>query len=65
MSGFDFPNSGWSGYIIPMKNERYFVPGWLVYPLYATGHLDQVSYDRYMSCPKVLNAVTRTLVKGI
>lgn len=65
MSGISSLNSGWSGYIIPMKNGNYFVPGWLIYPLYITGHLDQVSYDRYMNCPKVLNTVTRTLAKGI
>lgn len=65
MSGFDFPNSGWSGYIIPMYNGNYFVPDWLVYPLYITGHLDQVSYDRYVSDPKILNVLTRKLVSEI
>lgn len=65
MSGISSLNSGWSGYVIPMKNGRYFVPGWLVCPLYITGHLDYESYSRYISEPKILNVLTRKLVSEI
>lgn len=48
---------GWSRYIIPMNDGRFFVPYWMIETLYQTGHLDQEAYDRYKEEPKTLKII--------